>query len=383
MAHMKQYDYIIIGNGIAGFQLALALSQDTFFNNKQIALIDKSHKTENDKTISFWEKGTGKWDSIVIKSWSEALIFTSKKELAIKLPPYAYKTIHALDFYNKAKQELSKQTNFHFIIDQVLSVENSKQPKVITIKNSYEAKHIFDSRITEDYFSKSNNYTKVIQHFKGWIIETETPVFKTDQFTMMDYRIKDGDQTTFTYVLPLSSTRALVEFTYFTPTLVDDAIYDSYLKLYISSLLKIESYSISEIERGSIPMTSFPFEKYSTKHITKIGTAAGWVKGSTGYSFKHTEKKVASIVTNLKDGNIPSKNLFKQKYKFYDKIFLKVLHDENNKGEWIFEQFYAKNSVEAMFKFLDEESTFIEELKIMKSLFSLSFIKAFFKTLMN
>lgn len=381
MAHSKQYDYIIIGNGIAGFHLALALSQDPFFNNKQIALIDKSQKTVNDKTISFWEQGTGKWDSIVIKSWNEALIFTNKKELTLKLHPYAYKTIHALDFYNKAKQELSKQTNFHFIIDQVLSVENSKQPKVKTVNNSYEAKHIFDSRIPEDYFSESNNHTKVIQHFKGWIIETETPVFKTDQFTMMDYRLKDGDQTTFTYVLPLSSTRALVEFTYFTPTLVDEATYDSYIKQYISSLLKIESYSISETEGGNIPMTSFPFEKYSTKHITKIGTAAGWVKGSTGYSFKHTEKKVAAIVTNLKAGNTPSKNLFRHKYKFYDKIFLKVLHDENDKGEWIFEQFYAKNSVEAMFKFLDEESTLIEELKIMKSLFSLAFIKAFFKTL--
>jgi lycopene beta-cyclase len=34
-----------------------------------------------------------------------------------------------------------------------------------------------------------------------------------------------------------------------------------------------------------------------------------------------------------------------------------------------------------MFKFLDEESSLIEELKIMKSLFSLAFIKAFFKTL--
>ena len=381
MTHSKQYDYIIIGNGIAGFQLALALSQDPFFNNKQIALIDKSQKTVNDKTISFWEQGIGKWDSIVIKTWSEALIFTNKKELTLKLHPYAYKTIHALDFYNKAKQELSKQTNFHFIIDQVLSVENSKQPKVTTVNNSYEAKHIFDSRIPEDYFSESNNHTKVIQHFKGWIIETETPFFKTDQFTMMDYRLKDGDQTTFTYVLPLSSNRALVEFTYFTPTLVDEATYDSYIKQYISSLLKIESYSISETESGSIPMTSFPFEKYSTKHITKIGTAAGWVKGSTGYSFKHTEKKVAAILTNLKAGNTPSKNLFRQKYKFYDKIFLKVLHDENDKGEWIFEQFYAKNSVEAMFKFLDEESSFLEELKIMSSLFSFAFIKAFFKTL--
>ena len=57
MAQGKQYDYIIIGNGLAGFQLALALSQDTFFDNKKIALIDKSDKTENDKTWSFWEKG--------------------------------------------------------------------------------------------------------------------------------------------------------------------------------------------------------------------------------------------------------------------------------------------------------------------------------------
>ena len=57
------------------------------------------------------------------------------------------------------------------------------------------------------------------------------------------------------------------------------------------------------------------------------------------------------------------------------------MNDENEKGEWIFEQFYSKNSIEAMFKFLDEESSLIEELKIMKSLFSLAFIKAFFKTL--
>ena len=198
---------------------------------------------------------------------------------------------------------------------------------------------------------------------------------------MMDYRLKDGEQTTFTYVLPLSTKKALVEFTYFTPTLVDEPTYDHYIKQYISNLLKIDAYTIVETESGSIPMTNFPFETYSTKYITKIGTAGGWVKGSTGYSFKHSEKKVALIIANLKAHNTPSKNLFKQKYKFYDKIFLKVLNDENEKGEWIFERFYSKNSVESMFKFLDEESSLFEELKIMKSLFSLAFIKAFFKTL--
>ena len=381
MAHSKQYDYIIIGNGLAGFQLALALSKDSFFNDKQIALIDKSHKTQNDKTWSFWEKGNGKWESIVSKTWSKALFFSSKMELNIELAPYKYKTIQALDFYTKVTHVLKEKTNFDFIVEDVLTVEKTKHPKVITTNNFYNAKHVFDSRITEDYFSESDNFTKIIQHFKGWIIETKVPVFSPDQFTMMDYRLKDGDKTTFTYVLPLSSTKALVEFTYFTPTLVDEATYDSYIKKYISSILKIDTYTIVETESGIIPMTNFPFETYSTKNLTKIGTAGGWVKGSTGYSFKHSEKKVAIIITNLKNNNNPSKNLFKRKYKFYDKIFLKVLNDENEKGEWIFEQFYSKNSIEAMFKFLDEESSLIEELKIMKSLLSLAFIKAFFKTL--
>ena len=116
-------------------------------------------------------------------------------------------------------------------------------------------------------------------------------------------------------------------------------------------------------------MTNFPFEKYSTNHITKIGTAGGWVKGSTGYSFKHTEKKVSKIIQNLKEQNIPSKGLCNKKYQFYDAIFLNVLKDDNHKGEWIFEQFYSKNSIETMFKFLDEESSFFEELKIRICLF--------------
>ena len=128
-------------------------------------------------------------------------------------------------------------------------------------------------------------------------------------------------------------------------------------------------------------MTDFPFEKFNTNYITKIGTGGGWVKGSTGYSFKHTEKKVKTIIKNLKSDTLPSKRLFKSRFQFYDKVFLKVLKDENHKGEWVFQQFYDKNSIQTMFRFLDEESSFLEELKIMWSLFSWSFIKAFFKTL--
>ena len=128
-------------------------------------------------------------------------------------------------------------------------------------------------------------------------------------------------------------------------------------------------------------MTDFPFWNYHSKNVTKIGTGGGWVKGSTGYSFKHTEKNVSKLIANIKAGKNPSEDLFQKKFKFYDKIFLKVLHDDNEKGVWIFESFYSKNSIRTMFRFLDEETSFSEDLSIMKSLFSMAFIKAFFKVL--
>ena len=380
MANNTHFDYIIIGNGLAGLQLALKLASDTFFDNKNIALIDASPKNSNDKTWSFWESGKSQWDTITHKTWSKASVITNKKHINLELNPYTYKTVRAIDFYNYAKQMLSVKENFNFIIEKVESVTEVDNVSVKTNTNTYSASHVFDSRIPDAFSLLSKKHISIIQHFKGWVIETKKNVFKSDSITMMDYRLKDSNQTTFTYVLPFSENTALVEFTYFTSDLVSETTYDYFIKKYISDYLNIEDYKIIETEMGQIPMTNFPFESYSTNSITKIGTGGGWVKGSTGYSFKHTEKKVSKIIENLKANKNPSARLFKRRFKFYDKVFLKVLKDENQRGEWIFQQFYDKNSIQTMFRFLDEESTVIEEIKIMYSLFSWSFIKAFFKT---
>ena len=379
----EHFDFIIIGNGLAGLQLALKMAGDSFFDNKSIALIDASDKSENDKSWSYWEKEEGQWNHIVHNSWQSARILTSDLNLELNLKPYTYKTIRSIDFYKNAKSILSKKQNFYFVIEKVLSVDEGSISKVCTEHQIFFATHIFDSRIPKELYNKKQNadLISIKQHFKGIFIKTPETCFNPLEFIMMDYRLKDGEQTTFTYVLPFSETEALIEFTYFTSETVDEDTYDIFIKKYIANYLKISDYEITDTEMGVIPMTTFNFEKFSTKNITKIGTAGGWVKASTGYSFKHTEKKVAQIIRNLKKNSLPSNGLSKKKYKFYDKIFLKVLKDENFKGEWVFGQFYAKNSVQTMFRFLDEESSFAEELRIMLSLFSWSFIKAFFKTL--
>lgn len=381
MQRPSHFDFIIIGSGLSGFQLALKLASETCFDQKTIALIDPSDKSTNDKTWSFWEPEPSNWNSITHKSWSKASVITSKKNIDLTLHPYTYRTVRAIDFYTEAKAQLNQKDNIHFIEEHVISVIEDKIVTVKTHTNSFTTTHVFDSRVPKEFCIEPKGSISIIQHFKGWVIKTESDIFDDNKVIMMDYRLKDGNQTTFTYVLPFSKTEALVEFTYFTAHTVEEQVYDDYIKEYINDYLKIDTYSIIETEAGQIPMTNYNFDQFNTDKITKIGTGGGWVKGSTGYSFKHTEKKVTLIIENLKAGRTPSTGLFRRKYKFYDTIFLKVLKDENHKGEWIFESFYSKNTVQTMFRFLDEESTFKEELKVMMSLFSWSFIKAFFKTL--
>ncbi len=375
------FDYIIVGNGLAGLQLALSLSNDAFFKSKKIALIDPDHKTANDKTWCFWEKGTGKWDPIVSQSWTNSLFHTKGSTVHLNFNDYIYKSIRAIDFYNETKSQLEKKDNFHFIIDEVKQLSQDEIVKVIGRNNSYSANHVFDSRIPKEFSQGKTNHTLLNQHFKGLIIETQKEHFNPEVFTMMDYRMQYKNSTSFIYILPISKNRALIEYTFFTPFITEEDVYDKMLNKYIKDQLKIKQFTILDTEMGNIPMTTFPFEKYNTKQVTKIGTAGGWVKGSTGYSFKHTEKKVSKVIENLKSNRLPSEGLISKRFKFYDKIFLKVLHDENEKGPWIFNQFYEKNSSETMLRFLDEESSFKEELSIMISLFSGAFIKAFFKTL--
>lgn len=74
------YDYIIIGGGLAGLQLALKFGTDRFFEQKSVAIIDPLKKNSNDKTWCFWEEGPGEWDHLVAKTWNKGMFITSKKK---------------------------------------------------------------------------------------------------------------------------------------------------------------------------------------------------------------------------------------------------------------------------------------------------------------
>ena len=374
----NHYDYAIIGAGAAGLHLAMAMIQEDFFNHKKILILDKANKDTNDRTWSFWEKEHGKWDDILHHSWQYASFYGDDVMKEMDLKKYRYKTLRSGKFYQHAKNIIASASHVTWVKEEVIELNNNEDQNEVILKsseNQFVVQHVFDSRIDDDFFKENDGYTRILQHFKGWFIQTEEKVFDPDKFVMMDFRLRWKNQTSFTYVLPFSETEAMVEFTLFNDQLIEDEDYDEKIKQYIYEFLKIENFKIIEKEKGVIPMTDFPFHKKNKKNITKIGTAGGWVKPSSGYAFKNCERYAYKVVENIKANQSPSHSLLHPRYRWYDSILLDILKNKNELIASLFSMMFKKNEIQDIFVFLDDEGTWSSDLKIIKSFDPFPFLK--------
>lgn len=377
---MKDYDYIILGAGASGLMLAYRMASDLFFDNKSILILDKDTDKGNDRTWSYWEEGLGEWDDIIDKTWD--CVFFSDKSFSetINISPYCYKMIRSETFYKKMWNKINTKSNVEFINTSVLNykIVDNKVLVTTTLK-SFSANKVFNSLPNTSYL-KQDKYPVLQQHFIGWFIKTKVDTFDDTTATFMDFSVLQKGNTRFMYVLPMDKQTALFEYTLFSKDLLEVSEYEDAIKYYLKEN-GINDYEIIETEKGSIPMTSYNFTELNTSNIFNIGTAGGWTKASTGYTFRSTTKKTKDIIKLLKSGKDISKYKSKSKFWFYDLLFLDVLANHNESGSVLFSSLFKKTNVKTIFRFLDEESNLWEDFKIITSVPSKNFISALFKRL--
>ena len=282
---------------------------------------------------------------------------------------YQYKMIRGIDFYDKCFSVIKLRENIDIIYGEI-SFEEDNELTTLKINNELQDLNKKTIIFNSLYFPSAKQKDKfyLLQHFKGWIIETAYDFFEAKQATLMDFRVCQNHGTTFVYVLPLSSTKALVEYTLFTENLLPAAEYDIALKNYLEEFLGLNNYTIVEEEFGVIPMTNanFPFFKNG---MYFIGTAGGQTKASTGYTFRFIQKQADTIVEELISKGKPFKNKkTKKRFFFYDSTLLHILSKNLLPGKTIFSILFKKNPADKVLKFLDNETTVAEEIKLLNSL---------------
>lgn len=375
---MKHYHYIFTGNGLSALLTLFEMLKSGQFSDKKILLIDSDAKNKNDRTWCFWDS-ENLFDEISTKKWQRAWFKSENFTNQINLRPYKYKMIKSVDFYKLIFDEISQHKNIEIFQDEVLDFSELGHHCVVQTKTkSFTCNQIFNSIYNPEFVKSQTKFPLVQQHFIGWFIKSKEAVFTEDCPTFMDFSVEQNGNTRFMYILPTSTTEALLEYTLFSKDILSKEAYETEIENYIKKL-GITEYEIVEKEQGNIPMTCFPFWKNNSKNIINIGSAGGWSKASTGYTFKNSVKKSRELVRFLQTTNDFTKFHKINKFWFYDLLLIDILYQTNQYGSTIFSSMFKTGRAPLIFKFLDEETSIWEDLQVIWMCPKGLFIKALFK----
>lgn len=371
-------DIIICGAGLAGLSLLYRAMKAGIWNDLQITVIDRSDKQENDRTWSFWKTEDTGFGELIFKSWNKLVFYSNSNErLPLEARNYSYNAIRSIDFYTAVLTYLRQFANITFVksdILQVLSLEG--ECRVLTNTETYIGRYLFNSIYKKPALKKGEQY--FLQHFKGLRISCKYEKPLVDEAYLMDFRTSQLHGTTFFYTLPFAADELFVEYTLFSQSLLTEKEYDQQLQAYISGVLKISNYKILEEECGVIPMTDYQFRRFDG-NMVYIGSAGGDTRASTGYTFTNVQKTVTKIIAAWQSTGTPffTAETVGIKQQLYDSTLLEVLAAGEYPGHQLFRDLFKRTRASTVFAFLDAETSFLQDISIMKSLRVWPFLRAF------
>ena len=376
-----EFDYLIVGGGAAGLSLAYHIAQEPRLADKKVLIIEPEAKTQNDRTWSFWADKPGMFDGIVAHEWRKIAFRSPGFERVIDLGRYRYKTINGLDYYRFVQQALADNPQFTRVRGNVEQLENTPAGVRVTTAagGAYTARFGFDSRPPDlARLRQPEKHRYLLQHFVGWEIEAETDVFDPATVEFMDFCGEQQHEARFIYVLPFSPRKALVEYTLFSEVPLPKADYEAAIRKYLSETLRLKNYRIITEEVGAIPMTDHPLPARNGAHIINLGTRGGRAKPSTGYAFKRIQQHSARLVAALATTGHPPADATGDQWQFrlFDTLLLDIMKRRGETTRDIFRQLFERNPVERIFRFLDEQTSWADNLRVMNSVSAGPFMRS-------
>ena len=365
--YMKKYDYILAGGGCAGLSLVYHLL-DSSLKDSNILILEPTLGEVPNKTWCYWNTAVLPIHPEAARfSWNSFYLQQGKQQHQHGLENLSYYHLNSHDFYAHVLEKIKNFPNVHFLKEEVSAIHCIENEVQVVTKTSgtYNSSYVFDSRITTD----TTNQTILNQVFIGLRIKSKTPIFNPGSMGLMDFDTPSSSGFDFIYTLPFSSQEALIEYTAYTSEARGEEALLSSLQAFLKQKFGELEYEITFQETGQIPMTSRVNQETSGNRHIQIGTAAGWTKPSTGYTFAQIQENCSQLVARLEQGATQDLRFpRKSRFVFYDNILLSIAHHWPKRLPGLFINLFSTSSPDLVFRFLAEKTSFWEELRLLSRL---------------
>jgi lycopene beta-cyclase len=152
--------------------------------------------------------------------------------------------------------------------------------------------------------------------------------------------------------------------------------YDTQIRQYLERL-GAGDVSIERTEYGNIPMDDRRRGQQWGDHVWNLGTVGGMTKPTSGYTFQRIHAQAAHLVGHWANGTTPTPLPGPAaRYRFADRNLLNILHRHPEHGRPIFERLFSTTPIDDVLTFLDEDSTFSSDARMVAKLPWAPFLRA-------
>jgi lycopene beta-cyclase len=381
----RDADLVIAGAGCAGLS-ALWFAMHSARRGDRIVVIDRRVEVFDDRTWSFWGPPNAPFAALADRSWNRVgVAFPGHRSVQrigrSRRGPSAnraYLRVRSRDYSAAILEAARRHRNVEFVEADIHSITEagSGVAVVSTSVGDVRAPVVLQSVRPHPEAADATIRHPLRQHFGGWEVRTERPIFDPECVTLMDFDTPQHDGTAFYYVLPTSPHRALVEYTMFSEHPRGRRFYDDHLRQHLDALGSPE-YEIERREYGVIPMEDRRHQQRSGDHVWNIGTVGGMTKPTTGYTFQRIHEQTQRLVEAWAAGVQPRPaRSVGARFGFADRTLLNILHHHPELGRPVFERLFRTSSIDDVLTFLDERSTLPADCRMIAGLPWTPFLRA-------
>ncbi|MGA5039778.1 lycopene cyclase family protein [Streptomyces capoamus] len=370
---MPEADVAILGAGAAGLSLAHRLAgRVPGLRTPSVVLVDAppGPLRPPPRTWCYWTSGPGRFDAAVRAEWRRLRVRPpAGAPVEGDIAPLRYRMIRSDDFERVVSLDLARSPNVRRLEATVEAVEDVPGGAHVHLREpdgrtrALSARWVLDSR---PLGSLPAARTVLLQHFHGWFVRTERPVFDPAAVELMDFRTpQPADGLSFGYVLPTGPCEALVEYTEFSPRTLTPDRYEAAVRHYADEVLRLGERQLVAAETGVIPMTDAPVPRQTGASVFRIGAAGGATRPATGYTFAGLQRQTRAVADALRRGRRPMPPAaHPARSRAMDAVLLRALASGRVDGPELFGRLFAHVPMERLLRFLDGNTRLYEELAI-------------------